>query len=136
MTPLLDVLIPAAAAIFGAIVGGVTAGLLQIRSTAMSAFIPARLDAYRAVEAALRNAASCASPASAFRDIYEAVNAAMLVASGETLPLLGELNEIVRAKENFQQINQTEFFDLRKRLLLSMREDLFTYPVPRKSKGM
>lgn len=136
MTPLLDVLVPAAAAIFGAIVGGVTAGLLQIRSTAMSAFIPARLDAYRAVEAALRNAASCAAPASAFRDVYEAVNAAMLVASGKTLPLLSELNEIVRAKENFQQINQAEFFDLRKRLLLSMREDLFTYPVPRKSKGM
>lgn len=131
-----SVVIPAAAAVLGACVGAIITGLIQVQATAMTAFIPARLEAYRALEAAMRNAAQGVSPAVAV-NLYEAINSATLVASKNTLALLAELNEMVRAAEKMNPIDTDKFFALRQRLQSAMREDLFSYPVPRpRSKGM
>ena len=51
----LNVVVPLASAILGAILGAVITGQKQVQSTAMAAFVPARLEAYKALETALRN---------------------------------------------------------------------------------
>lgn len=135
MSVWLNVVVPLASAILGAILGAVITGQKQVQSTAMAAFVPARLEAYKALEAAIRNFAPNMRPDEA-GTVYEAVNAAALVASPETLALLGSLNEMIRTAETEHSLNQNAFLSLRHKLILSMRDDLFSYPVPKSRRGM
>lgn len=131
-----SIVIPAAAAVLGACVGAIITGRLQVQATAMTAFIPARLEAYRSLETAMRDAAQGVCPVVA-TNLYEAINSATLVASKNTLVFLVELNEIVRAAEKGRTIDPEKFFSLRQNLQSAMREDLFSYPVPKpRSNGM
>lgn len=135
MSVWLNVIVPLASAILGAILGAVITGQKQVQSTAMAAFVPARLEAYKALEAAIRNFAPNMRPDEAGK-VYEALNAAELVASPKTLNLLKTLNEMIRTAEVEHSVNQNDFFALRCKLILAMRDDLFSYPVPKSRRGM
>lgn len=130
----INIVVPAASALIGALAGALISGRMQVQSAAMAAFIPARLEAYRALESAIKAAGQGLAPAVA-REIYEAINTAALVASDETLSLLHELTDMIRMAQTPLPLNHQDFFNLRKRLAAAMRKDLLSFPVPR-SRGM
>lgn len=127
-----NVILPAALSFIGAILGTVISGKRQIQTSAIAAFIPARLEAYRDLEQSLESISSGVSPERA-RVIYSQINSAMLVASDKTQQCLINLNTLVRLAERGEPV-EVLFADEHKKLIDSMRRDLFKYPLP-KSEG-
>ena len=99
----------------------------------MTAFVQARLTAYGELEAALRGVnVKLENPTA--REIFAAINAAFLVASPETFELLNHLNQMIIIASRIGLPSTDEFYKLRRTLMESMRNDIFSYPVPKKEK--
>lgn len=126
-------LISAALSLVGVLVGARLAGKWQMQSTAMTAFVQARLTAYGELEAALKDI-DVKIEHQTSRKIFAAINAAYLVASPETFELLKQLNLIIRITDRSTMPSTEEFYRLRRTLIESMRNDIFSYPVPKKEK--
>ena len=130
---IIQMLIPAALSFVGVLVGAKLAGKWQMQSTAMTAFVQARLTAYGELEAALKDI-DVKIEHQTSRKIFAAINAAYLVASPETFELLKQLNLIIRITDRSTMPSTEEFYRLRRTLIESMRNDIFSYPVPKKEK--
>ena len=103
----------------------------QINVAAQSAFIPARISAFREFEAALESWCNQATPES-YAAIYRTANALTLVASHETITALKPVLDYLRGLEQgTQSPSFDEFARKHCELLETMREDLLTYPVPK-----
>lgn len=130
---IIQMLISAALSLVGVLVGARLAGKWQMQSTAMTAFVQARLTAYGELEAALRGVNAKLENQTA-REIFAAINAAFLVASPETFELLSRLNQMIIVANRIGLPSTDEFYKLRRTLIESMRNDIFSYPVPKKEK--
>lgn len=130
---IIQMLISAALSLVGVLVGARLAGKWQMQSTAMTAFVQARLTAYGELEAALKDI-DVKIEHQTSRKIFAAINAAYLVASPETFELLKQLNLIIRITDRSTMPSTEEFYRLRRTLIESMRNDIFSYPVPKKEK--
>ena len=130
---IIQMLIPAALSFVGVLVGAKLAGKWQMQSTAMTAFVQARLTAYGELEAALKDVDVKIEHPTA-RKISAAINAAYLVASPGTFELLKQLNLIIRIADGSTIPSPEEFHRLRRTLTESMRNDIFSYPVPKREK--
>lgn len=130
---IIQMLISAALSLVGVLVGARLAGKWQMQSTAMTAFVQARLTAYGELEAALKDI-DIKIEHQTSRKIFAAINAAYLVASPETFELLKQLNLIIRITDRSTMPSTEEFYRLRRTLIESMRNDIFSYPVPKKEK--
>lgn len=130
---IIQMLIPAALSLVGVLVGAKLAGKWQMQSTAMTAFVQARLTAYGELEAALKDVDVKIEHQTA-RKISAAINAAYLVASPGTFESLKQLNGIIRIADGSTIPSPEEFHRLRRTLTESMRNDIFSYPVPKKEK--
>lgn len=130
---IIQMLISAALSLVGVLVGARLAGKWQMQSTAMTAFVQARLTAYGELEAALKDI-DVKIEHQTSRKIFAAINAAYLVASPETFELLKQLNLIIRITDRSTMPSTDEFYRLRRTLIESMRNDIFSYPVPKKEK--
>ena len=124
-------LISAALSLVGVLVGARLAGKWQMQSTAMTAFVQARLTAYGELEAALKDIDVKIEHQTA-RKIFAAINAAYLVASPGTFELLKQLNSMIRIADRSTMPSTDEFYNLRRTLIVSMRNDIFSYPVPKR----
>lgn len=132
-----SVILPAALSFVGAIFGTLISGKRQIQISAMAAFIPARLEAYKNLEQSLETASTGVSPEHA-RAIYAAINLSMLVASDRTQRHLISLNNLVRLAERGEP-DALAFSSEHEKLISSMRLDLLKYPLPKsegKAKGI
>lgn len=101
-----------------------------MHSSAISAFIPARLEAYGKFKSAIKAVTTGISREVA-ADIYEAANSAKLVASDATFAAIGTVQELVRCAEKGKHVDSDTFFSARQELLSCMRNDLSYYPVPK-----
>lgn len=130
---IIQMLIPAALSFVGVLAGAKLAGKWQMQSTAMTAFVQARLTAYGELEAALRGV-NVKLGNQTSREIFAAINAAFLVASPETFELLSHLNQMIIVANRIGLPSTDEFYKLRRTLIESMRNDIFSYPVPKREK--
>lgn len=130
---IIQMLISAALSLVGVLVGARLAGKWQMQSTAMTAFVQARLTAYGELEAALRGV-NVKLGNQTSREIFAAINAAFLVASPETFELLSHLNQMIIVANRIGLPSTDEFYKLRRTLIESMRNDIFSYPVPKREK--
>ena len=131
LADIIQMLISAALSLVGVLVGARLAGKWQMQSTAMTAFVQARLTAYGELEAALKDVDANVDNQTK-KKIFAAINAAHLVASPETSDLLSRLNQIVIVANRIGLSSTDEFYNLSRTLIESMRNDIFSYPVPKR----
>lgn len=103
----------------------------QVKTAAQDTFISARLNAYLSFEEIFARWAKEKSRDS-FAAIYQAENVVRLVGSERTILKLGKLTEYVRRIETTNEaISFDELSKAHAAVLLSMRNDLVRYPIPK-----
>ena len=125
----LPLIVTAAATLLATWIGASIALKSQQRQQAMAIFVKARLEAYSALENALKDAALGVSPASAAA-VFSAANAALLVASPSTADAVTCVaNHVYEAKQG-NPIVSAEYQIAHLQMIRAMREDLQSFPVP------
>ena len=114
----------------GSLVLSKRSSTVQMQTSALSAYLSARLDAYRDFETALESWSNSPTKETC-AGVYHAVNVAALVAGDDTISLLGELQASVRNYELHGIIpDAVEFSRVKVKLTKAMRNDLQTFTVP------
>lgn len=121
------VVVPVVVSFLGVLFGAHIAGRWQMRADAMSRFMQCRLDAYAALEDALKDFNVQISNADA-REMHRAINSAELVASDKTYALLQELHQYISAADRVRLPSVHDFNQVRRALMHSMRDDIYSYP--------
>ena len=103
----------------------------QVKTAAQDTFISARLNAYLSFEEIFARWAKEKSRDS-FAAIYQAENVVRLVGSERTIQKLGKLTEYIRRMETTNKaVPFDELANAHAAVLLSMRNDLVRYPIPK-----
>lgn len=103
---------------------------MEMKTTVLTVFLPARLSAYKDYISSLRELAEKRDPALC-REIYHAANAASLVASEKTIQAIAAVQKFIEAYEKSgEEPKGAEFEKAKITLLSSMHNDLVNYHAP------
>lgn len=126
-----NVLLPAILAAGAVIAAALFSSAAQMKAAAFQTFLQTRLEAYKDFEAAMDHWSIKESPET-YSALYHAANVAALVASRETIAMMGKLLKIIRQHQvDNVPIDTKELSEMHLLTIKAMHDDLLTYPKPK-----